>query len=57
MEFEKFNRKEIELKLEKVDIVELLKNISETHKKRLIEKKQRIKITGINNLLIKDKEK
>ena len=53
MEFEKFNRKEIELKLEKVDIVELLKNISETHKKRLIEKKQRIKITGINNLLIK----
>ena len=45
MDFENFDRKRIELKLSNFDVVELLKNISETNKKRLSEKKQRIKIT------------
>lgn len=53
MDFENFDRKRIELKLSNFDVVELLKNISETHKKRLSEKKQRIKITWEDKLEIK----
>ena len=53
MDFENFDRKRIELKLSNFDVVELLKNISETHKKRLSEKKQRIKITWEDRLEIK----
>lgn len=53
MDFEKFDRQEIELNLSSFDAVQVLKNISETHKKILIEKEQRIKITWENFLEIK----
>lgn len=57
MDFENFDRKEMELKISEFEIVELLKNISETHKKRLNDNKQRIKISGENSLNLKaDKE-
>lgn len=46
MDFENFDRKKIDLNLTKFDCIDVLKNLSETHKKRLLENNQRIKITG-----------
>lgn len=53
MDYEKFDRKKMELDLTNFDVVDLLKSLSETHKKRLSEKKQRIKVTGENFLELK----
>lgn len=45
MEFEKFENKSLELKLEERNIYEILKTVVETHKKRLKENHQKIKIS------------
>lgn len=52
MDYESFDRKEMTLKLSKFDAVEVLKNISETHKNTLLERKQRIKVTWENELIL-----
>jgi len=45
MEFEKFERKKLELNLNKENIPDIIKAIVETHKKKLKENKQRIKVS------------
>jgi hypothetical protein len=45
MDYENFDRKKMELNLSNFDAIEVLKNISETHKKRLSQNKQRVKVT------------
>jgi signal transduction histidine kinase len=45
MDYEKFERKKLKLNRQSVDIVKLLKQLVETHKKRLKENRQRIKVT------------
>lgn len=52
MEYEKFENKKLKLELTKENISDIIKNITETHKKRLKEKNQRIKITWDENILI-----
>ncbi|MCD5385305.1 HAMP domain-containing histidine kinase [Candidatus Gracilibacteria bacterium] len=46
MDYEKSDRKKISLILEEKNIPDLVKKLVETHKKRLKENKQRIKVTG-----------
>lgn len=46
MEFERFENKDLELNITKENISDILKEIAETHKNRLKENHQRIKITG-----------
>ena len=53
MEFEKFENKSLNLKLEKKNIADILKMVVETHKKRLKEKHQKIKISGDFDLEMK----
>jgi len=45
MDFEKDQNKKLDLKLDKVNISDLIISLVETHKKRLKENKQRIKVT------------
>jgi len=45
MDFEKDQNKKLDLKLNKVVISDLIISLVETHKKRLKENKQRIKVT------------
>lgn len=52
MEYEKKDRKKINLVITNENIGEILKWVVETHKKRLKENKQRIKITGTYDLSI-----
>ena len=52
MDYENFDRKKMELNLSNFDAIEVLKNISETHKKRLSQNKQRVKVTWENSLEI-----
>jgi len=44
MEYEKLDRKKLDLSLSDFTIYELVINLVETHKKRLRENKQRIKV-------------
>ncbi len=53
MEFEKFENKSLDLKLEEKNVSDIFKVIVETHKKRLKEKHQKIKISGDFDLNIK----
>nr|MDD3719805.1 HAMP domain-containing sensor histidine kinase [Candidatus Gracilibacteria bacterium] len=53
MEYEKFDNQELKLILSEEDIIDILKEISNTHKKKLEENNQRIKITGMDNLKLK----
>jgi hypothetical protein len=45
MEYEKNDRVKLNLTLENENIGDLIKQLAETHKKRLKENKQRIKVT------------
>jgi signal transduction histidine kinase len=45
MEYEKDDRKELALVLEKSNLSDIIKQLVETHKKRLKENRQRIKVT------------
>jgi len=53
MEFEKFENKALDLKLEEKNVSEILKVVVETHKKRLKENHQKIKISWDFELKIK----
>jgi signal transduction histidine kinase len=53
MEFEKFENKSLDLKLEEKNISDIFKVVVETHKKRLKEKHQKIKISGDFDLNIR----
>lgn len=52
MDYEKMERKKFQLTLVSQNMSELLKMLVETHKKRLKENKQRIKINGDTNLVL-----
>ncbi len=52
MDFEKFERKKLDLILERKDLTEIIKQVAETHKKKLKESKQRIKITWVDELFM-----
>jgi len=52
MDFEKFERKKLKLDLSSENISNIIKNITETHKKILKENKQRIKIVWDNELIL-----
>ena len=52
MDYEKMERKKLKLSLISQNVSELMKTLVETHKKRLKENKQRIKINGDENLVI-----
>lgn len=52
MDYEKNDRKKLNITLEKENISDLIKQLVETHKKRLKETKQRIKVTWDDNLKI-----
>lgn len=52
MEYEKDNSKKLDLNLNEENISSLIKFLAETHKKRLKENKQRIKVTWDENLLL-----
>ncbi len=52
MDYEKFERKKLELNRKNVDVVKLLKQLAETHKKRLKENNQRIKVTWLQKLTL-----
>jgi signal transduction histidine kinase len=45
MDYEKNDRKKLSLVLEELNIADIIKQLAETHKKRLKENKQRIKVT------------
>ena len=53
MDYEKTDKEQIKLELKEENIGDLVKLLVETHKKRLKEKKQRIKVTWDENLLLK----
>ncbi len=53
MEYEKFENKKLKLEISNENISEIIKEITETHKKRLKENKQRIKITWIEEMYMK----
>jgi len=52
MEYEKSNSAKLKIKASNENISELIKSLVETHKKRLKENKQRIKVTWIDNLYL-----
>jgi hypothetical protein len=52
MKFEKFENNSLDLKIKKQNVSDILKILVETHKKRLKENKQKIKISGDENLEI-----
>ncbi len=52
MDYEKFERKDLELSKNNTDVVRVLTQLVETHKKRLKENKQRIKVTGLQRLIL-----
>jgi len=52
MDYEKFERKELNLNLTNENISNIIKKITETHKKILKENKQRIKIVWDDNLIL-----
>ncbi|MCH2189135.1 HAMP domain-containing histidine kinase [Candidatus Gracilibacteria bacterium] len=56
MDYEKSEREKFTLEFAQVNATETMKQIVETHKKRLKENKQRIKITGEEDLYIKADE-
>lgn len=57
MEYEKLDRKKLDLSLSDFDIYELIISLVETHKKRLRENKQRIKVNWENqSILTADKD-
>ncbi|MDD3793555.1 MAG: HAMP domain-containing sensor histidine kinase [Candidatus Gracilibacteria bacterium] len=57
MEYEKLDRKKLDLSLSDFQVYELIIGLVETHKKRLRENKQRIKVNGeIGNLITADKD-
>ncbi len=52
MEYEKLERKEIDLKLNEFSVKDLIISLVETHKKKLKENKQRIKVSWIDDFKI-----
>ncbi|MFK7780410.1 MAG: HAMP domain-containing sensor histidine kinase [Candidatus Gracilibacteria bacterium] len=53
MDYEKNDRKKLSLVLVEYNIADIIKQLAETHKKSLKERKQRIKVTGDDNLIKK----
>lgn len=53
MSYEKFESQDIKLQITEFNPFDLLKSLSETHKKRLKEMKQRIKVTWEENIKLK----
>jgi len=53
MEYEKFDNQDLNVKLQEEDLPSLVKEIANTHKKRLEENNQRIKITWLINTKLK----
>lgn len=51
MDYEKNDRKKLSLNLNEHNIADMVKQLAETHKKRLKENKQRIKVTWDDNLI------
>jgi len=51
MEYEKLEREKLELHRENVNIYDIITTVVETHKKRLKENKQRIKVNGDINYI------
>jgi len=51
MDYEKSERQKLKIELFLENISELIKIVVETHKKKLKENKQRIKVTGDENLI------
>jgi K+-sensing histidine kinase KdpD len=56
MDYEKFDNKSLETNMQEENISDILKLVVETHKKRLKENHQRIKITGENIIISIDKD-
>lgn len=56
MDYEKFDNKKLEANLQEENVSDILKLVVETHKKRLKENHQRIKITGENIIIPIDKD-
>lgn len=50
MDYEKFDNEELKVKLNEENLVNILKELSNTHKKKLEENNQRIKITWLTDL-------
>lgn len=53
MDYEKSEREKFVMDFSQLNITESMKLIVETHKKRLRENKQRIKITGEDDMMLK----
>ncbi|NDK07993.1 hypothetical protein EOM39_01960 [Candidatus Gracilibacteria bacterium] len=53
MAYEKFDNEELKAKLVEENLVNILKELSNTHKKKLEKNNQRIKITGLGDLKIR----
>lgn len=53
MDYEKFERKKLSLNISKENVADIIKQIVETHKKKLKENKQRIKVTWEDELILK----
>jgi hypothetical protein len=53
MAYEKFDNEELKAKLVDENLVNILKELSNTHKKKLEKNNQRIKITGLSDMKIK----
>ncbi len=56
MDYEKFDNKNLEANLQEENVSDILKLVVETHKKKLKENHQRIKITGENIIIPMDKD-
>jgi signal transduction histidine kinase len=56
MDYERFDNKNLEASLQEENVSDILKLVVETHKKRLKENHQRIKITGENIIILIDKD-
>lgn len=53
MEYEKFDNQELKLEFSEENISNILKDLSNTHKKKLEENNQRLKITWLDNVILK----
>ena len=52
MQYESFENKNLELHLKEENLSAIIKSLVETHKKRLKENKQKIKVVGIDELIM-----
>ena len=52
MQYESFENQELKLKMKEENLTTIIKSLTETHKKRLKENKQKIKIVWVDDLLM-----